>query len=243
MTTAERMAVAEEWVKVAGPLKVVVNVSHNCLQDCRDLAAHAQKIGAHSVSMTATTYFKPKNVAELVAMCGEVAKASPDLPFYYYHIPIVTGVAISMPEFLALGRKSIPNLVGLKYSDSDLVIFAELLESGLEVLYGRDEMTLPAYSMGCRASVGSTFNYMPQLYLEVIRLFRENRLEEARKVQLRANSIIAVMADHGGLPANKAIMGLLGLDCGPVRLPLSELPPERQASLYAGLRGLSFPGS
>src|SRR5580765_6362172 len=46
MTTAERMEVAKQWVEVAGgKLRTVVHVGHNALEDCRNLAAHAQKIG------------------------------------------------------------------------------------------------------------------------------------------------------------------------------------------------------
>ena len=97
MTIAERMKVAAQWQACAEKkLRVIVHVGHTSLGDCRALAAHAQKIGASAVGCMAPFCFKPTKVEDLVAFCAEVASAAPDLPFYYYHIPCVTGVTLSL---------------------------------------------------------------------------------------------------------------------------------------------------
>jgi hypothetical protein len=53
--------------------------------------------------------------------------------------------------------------------------------------------------------------------------------------------IIAVMARHGGLPAGKAMMSLVGIDCGPVRPPLQNLTRSQFEVLRQELEQVGFP--
>lgn len=55
-------------------------------------ASYCQKAGADSLLTLPELYFKPANVAELVSYVGEVAKAAPELPVLYYHIPSMSKV-------------------------------------------------------------------------------------------------------------------------------------------------------
>ena len=48
------------------------------------------------------------------------------------------------------------------------------------------------------------------------------------------------MNRHGGLPAGKAMMKLIGVDCGPVRLPLRSLSAAAEGALRADLERLGF---
>jgi N-acetylneuraminate lyase len=48
------------------------------------------------VAFTAPFYFKPSTVQMLAACCQVVAEAVPEMPFYYYHIPVLTGVNFPM---------------------------------------------------------------------------------------------------------------------------------------------------
>ena len=41
-----------------------------------------------------------------------IAAAAPDLPFYYYDIPALTGVSLPIDRFLVAAAPRIPNLVG-----------------------------------------------------------------------------------------------------------------------------------
>ena len=92
-------------------------------------------------------------------------------------------------------------------------------------LAGRDTDGLATLRRGL--SIGSAYNYMPHLYHRLIRAFEESDLETARREQTTARRIIQVVMNHGGLPAGKALMSLLGLPCGPVRLPLRALARRR----------------
>ncbi len=108
-------------------LKVIVHVGTNCLADAPALAAQAQELGAAAVSALAPSYFKPRSVASLVDCCAEIAGGCPELPFFYYDIPPLTGFSLPMPEFLAQARERIPNLAGIKFSNADMMMFQQCL--------------------------------------------------------------------------------------------------------------------
>lgn len=245
LTMAERERVAEGWVKAAAKrLKVIVHVGHNSLDESRHLAAHAARAGADAVATHGPTFFRPASVRELVEFCAGVAEAAPDLPFYFYHIPVMTGVHLPMPEFLTLAARRIPNLAGIKFTDENLMSFSQCLqlEGGrFNLLFGRDEILLAALALGATGAVGSTYNYMAPVYHRLWDAFARGDLAAARRHQWTAVQIIAVMIRHGGLPAGKAMMGFIGLECGPVRPPLRTLTSEAIAALRRELESVGFP--
>lgn len=247
LTTAERMQVAERWTKVApASLQVIVHVGHNSLEECCTLAAHAQQIGADAVATIGPCFFRPASVEQLVSFCAQTAKSAPDLPFYFYHMPAMTGVNFPMIDFLKVASRRIPNLAGIKFTHENLMDYTECLNfesKRFNVLWGRDEILLAAFAHGATGAVGSTYNYMAPIYRKVLGAFEVGDLETARRQQLAAIESIQVMIRHGGLPAGKAIMKLIGIDCGPVRQPLRTLDPEQVNNLRCDLEKIGFPFS
>jgi len=245
LTTEERMQVGERWMAVAPKsLAVIVHVAHNSLDESQKLAAHAEQIGAYAIASIGPTFFKPAGVEQLVDFCAPVATAAPTLPFYYYHIPVMTGVYLPMLDFLRAASKRIPNLAGIKFTDENLMSYAQCLnfEDGrYNILFGRDEILLAALALGAKGAVGSTYNYMAPIYHKVMEAFEAGDIQTARKWQMTSIQIIAVMARHGGLPAGKAMMKIQGLDCGPVRPPLKNLTAEQYATLQQELAAVGFP--
>ena len=245
LSTEERMRVAECWLKSAAKkLKVVVHVAHNSLDESRRLAAHAEQIGADAIASIGPTFFRPNSVEQLVDFCAPVAAAAPGLPFYYYHMPAMTGVNLPMIDFLRHGAKRIPNLAGIKFTDENLMSYTQCLnfEDGrFNLLFGRDEILLAALALGATGAVGSTYNYIAPVYHQVMAAFAAGNMPEARRWQSLSIQIIAVMARHGGLPAGKAMMSLHGLDCGPVRPPLKNLSPEELKVFRSDLEQVGFP--
>ena len=102
----ERLALAQQWFEVArgSALRVVVHVGTNCLADAKVLASQAQQLRATAISALAPSYFKPRSVEQLVACAAEIAAAAPETPFYFYDILVLTGVSLSMPDFLEQAR-------------------------------------------------------------------------------------------------------------------------------------------
>jgi len=245
LTTGERIQIAEKWMSVAPrSLPIIVHVGHQSLNESRQLAAHADRLGASAFATIAPTFFRVSYLEQLVNYCVQIAEAAPTLPFYYYHMPAMTGADFSMHDFLKLASRRIPNLAGIKFTHENLMDYARCLnfeEGRFNILFGRDEILLSALAMGATGAVGSTYNYMPSIYHRMIEAFNAGELENARRFQFMAIQIIAVMSRHGGLPAGKAIMKMIGIDCGPVRSPLQNLSPVALESLTRELDQLGFP--
>lgn len=245
LTVAERLALAERWLAVARgtALKVIVHVGANCLADAQALAAHAEKHGAIAISALAPSYFKPRSLDLLIAGCAAIAAAAPATPFYYYDIPVLTGVSFPMPEFLARAAARIPTLVGLKFTNPDLMAYLLCLElegGRWDVSWGTDECLLAALATGARGAVGSSYNFAAPIYHRVREAFARGDLAAARTAQLQSARLIATLARYGYLSAAKAVMGFLGVDVGPTRLPLPPLSTAEVGALRAELEQLDF---
>ena len=242
----ERRRLAVRWMAAAKgtQLKVIVHVGSNCVADARALAAHAQKIGAAAVSALSPSYFKPRHVDALLATCAEIAAGAPALPFYFYDIPALTGVSLSMPDFLARGRERIPNLAGIKWTNPDLYSYqlCRALPGGFDLPWGNDEYLLAALALGARGAVGSTYCFAAPIYQRILRAFARGNLEAARVDQFRSCQLVKCLAGqpYGYMGAAKALMGLLGVPVGPARLPNLSPTPDQLKALRAELDQLGF---
>ena len=245
LTVDERLALAKRWKEVAAgsKLNLVVHVGGNCLADSRRLAEQAESIGASAIAAVAPSYFKPKNVEVLVECCAEIASAAPSLPFYYYDIPVLTGLSLSVPEFLARAPERIPTLTGVKFTNPDLMAYQECrhaAEVRFDMPWGVDECLLPALAVGATGAVGSTYNLAAPIYNRIIAAFKERDFEVARKEQYRAVQLIRLLAGIGFIGATKAVMGFLGVEVGPARLPNTVLTAEQQSTLRTSLERLGY---
>jgi N-acetylneuraminate lyase len=245
LTTEERQEVAAAYVAaVGGRRPVVVQVGHNSLAEARRLAAHAQRIGATAISATPPTYFKPDTLDVLTACLAEITAAAPDLPFYYYHIPMKTGVNLDMVELLQIGSRRLATLRGIKFTSPAVHEFQACLavDNGhFDVLWGLDEMLLSAWSVGARGAVGSTYNFAAPLYRRLLHAFEHGDQAEAARCQALAVALIRVLLRYPGvIPALKAMMRLVGQDCGPTRLPLPPLQEAQVAGLERELTRSGF---
>ena len=101
LTEEERMLLAEKWIESAPKdFKVIVHVGSTCVKQSNKLATHAQKAGAWGIGAMASPFPKAGRIEELVKYCEEIACGAPNLPFYFYHIPALSGVFtnVTIPE-------------------------------------------------------------------------------------------------------------------------------------------------
>lgn len=237
MSVKERKIVAEAWAactKDDNDFTVMPLLGGSCLADCKELAIHARDIGLDAVSFTAPFYFKPATVEMLAECCMDVASSVPEMPFYYYHIPVLTNVNFPMYELLKNIDGRIANFAGIKYTHEDFMDFLSCIsfQTGkYDMLWGRDENMLPALSLGAKASVGSTFNYAAPLYHNLIDAFNNGDLTKAQLLQQQSIDMIRLLGKYGGIATGKAYMKLIGLDCGEFRLPVKNMN-EGQFELF-----------
>jgi N-acetylneuraminate lyase len=240
------MLLTEAWTDAApDSLRVLVHAGAESLEEARMLAGHAAACGAWGVAVMPPTFFRPDGIEGLVDWCAAVAEAADGRPFYYYHIPGLTGVHAAMAEFLPAAAERIGNLAGVKYTWEDLNDFSLTLDAcgeALDVLYGRDETLLAGLVLGARGAVGSTYNFAAPLYVRLMEAMAAGEMDAARDLQRTSRQMIAAIRGVAGsfLPAAKAVMAMVGLDCGPVRPPLAALAPEQTEALREGLERLGF---
>lgn len=228
MTTEERMEVAEKWIpEQTENFKVIVHVGTTSARQARELAHHAEAECAYAIGCMGPPFLPPSNVKELVDYCAEVASGAPNLPFYYYHIPSVSGVKISMVEFIQNAQEKIPNLAGIKFADNnfkDMMECLELDKGKLDILHGFDELLMVGLAFGAKGAVGSTYNYMAPLYYGIMEDFEKGDLIAARNKQVLSVRMVELLNKYGGaITAGKALMNQTGIDCGPCRLPLKNI--------------------
>ncbi|PRY04307.1 N-acetylneuraminate lyase [Pontibacter ummariensis] len=233
LTIEEKKRVAEAWAAAIiddKDFNIITLVGGTCLQDAVELAQHAHRIGLFAVAFTGPSYFKPANVQVLADCCAEVAEAVPEMPFYYYHIPVLTGVNFNMIDLLKEVEDRIHNFVGIKYTHEDFMDFMSCLHfkcSKYDMLWGRDENLLSALVLGAKGGVGSTYNYAAPLYSNLINAYNRGDMEEARSLQQKSIDMIGLLGKYGGIATGKAFMKLVGLDCGEFRLPVRNMSPEQ----------------
>ncbi|MGA0060099.1 MAG: dihydrodipicolinate synthase family protein [Planctomycetota bacterium] len=244
MTTAERRAVAEAFVRaVGGRVPVVLQVGHPAMAEAKELARHAAAIGADAFSAVFTSYFPVTGVANVAEHLAAIAGAAPELPFYAYHIPALSGFHVDGRALLDALDPLTPNLAGIKFTAPQVFEFQSCVEAyggRLDVLYGCDEMLLAGATVGAHGAVGSTYNFAAPLYARILRAVEKGDVTTARTEQARSVEMVRVLVRHGGAPAIKATMGLCGFDCGPVRPPQRNLTPQSLDALRSDLDAIGF---
>ncbi len=246
LTEQERMDLAEAWMQAAPDgFKVIVHVGSTCVESARNLAAHAQKIGAWGIGAMATPFPKINRVEELVKYCEDIASAAPALPFYYYHIPAFNGAFLSMFDFLKAVDGRIPNFAGIKYTFESLYEYnrcRRYKDGKFDMLHGQDETILPCLAMGgAQGGIGGTTNYNGRALCGIIDAWKKGDLARARELQEFSQDVIDVICHYrGNIVGGKRIMKFLGLDLGPNRVPFQNMTDEEETAMRAELEAIHF---
>lgn len=245
LTITERKLILEEWIKSGeGSFKVIAHVGSDNQREAIELAHHAAETGADAIGCIAPSFFKPHSVVELIHYFEPIAAAASDLPFYYYNMPSMTGVTLSVAQFLHEGKKTMPNLVGVKFTHNDLMEMGDCIQldnKSFEVLHGFDETLICGLTLGVSAAVGSTYNYIPDVYLQIIKAMNDSNIEKARAYQVQSVETVKIIIKYGGgVRGGKAIMNLIGIECGACRPPFATFDKEEYDSLRGDLEHVGY---
>lgn len=245
LTVEERKAVTEAWAPYSDEnFKMIVHVGSTSHRQSRDLAIHARGYNAWGISSIGPVFLQPNRANELVDFCSHIASGAPDLPFYYYHIPVRSGVNVKMPEFLSLGSKRIPNLAGIKFNHSNLMEMQQciMMDNGkFDIVHGSDPTFLSGLAIGIKGAIGTTYNYIPGLFLKIVNAFNEGDLTTAQQYQKKAVKVIEVLSKYGGgVTAGKGMQNVSGVNCGPPRSPVRELSQQELEKMSEDLKKVDF---
>jgi len=245
LTCAERLSLYDVWASAAPAhgIAVIAHVGGNSIEDARTLARRARDLELSAVSALAPSYYKPGTLTDLIDWCATIAAEAPEVPFYYYDIPALTGVLLPMERFLLEAQARIPNLAGIKFTNPDLASYRRSLDAAggrFDLPWGVDEALLGGLATGARGAVGSTYNWAPKLYVDLMSAFNRGDLAEARRLQSISIAMIDAIAGTGFMGTAKALMGRLGVPVGAARAPLANPTDAQVDALTARLAELGF---
>jgi len=240
LTVAERKQLAEKWMS-HGRSKlqcIVVHCGAGNLAESRELAAHAESIGADCVACVMPTYFKPSNVGSIAEYCAQVAKAAPNTPFMYYHFPGATGINFRATDIIRACAPLIPNLIGAKFTAADLFDAGEALQldnGKYDIILGAEHMFISGLAMGIDSGIGIAFSLIAKPCARIRDAFHRGDIKAAQLEQYKVQKFWSTTHTPGQnnelVASFKACMSFVGLDFGPPRLPIQPLSKDQVACL------------
>ncbi len=232
----QRKRVAEVAVKNSPAGKqVIVHTGAPRTADAIELTRHASSLGVAAVSS-----LPPAGVysfAEVQAYYQAVAPSA-TVPFLIYYFPNICPAIASADQVLELLK--IPNVIGLKFTDMDMYKLMTLKATGCTLFNGYDEVLVAGLLMGADGGIGTFYNLVPELFLKIYRLAREQRWAEARAVQERVDELIRLTLRFPALSAVKHMLSVAGVPCGPCMAPRSQFDAQAKDGLRAALAKSSF---
>jgi N-acetylneuraminate lyase len=240
LPASERKTMAETAIEQANRrVPVIVHVGAVATAEAIELARHAQVSGADGVAAVPPFYYDVgfQAIREHYTL---ITRAS-SLPMYLYYIPGTTGVTLTAEQMWELCQ--IPGVAGFKYSAFDMYLLEQILTLGqgtLNVFSGPDQLFAPMLTVGVDGAIGTTYNLLPRHFGRIYEAFQRDDVDEARRLQSQANRVIDAFIRHGGLPAVKEMMRMLGYDCGYCRRPFRRLSQDEVAALRADLDRIGF---
>lgn len=214
---------------------VIAHVGSASTADAVALARHAAAHGAHAVSSLPPS--EAGSFAEVKQYFVELAAAT-DLPLLVYHFPDRSPLASTHQALTEL--LGIESVVGIKFTDYNLYTLALLKQLGTTVLNGRDEVLAAGLLMGADGGIGSFYNLVPGMFVELYNQTREGDWVGARRSQDRINQLIEVTLRFPMLAAIKAMLTWSGIPCGGPIPPHAAMTPQQETALREALAQAGF---
>ena len=191
------------------------------------LTEQAHEAGAHGF-LVVTPYYNKPPPRGIVEHFKAVAAAS-DRPVMVYNIPSRVVINIE-PETMA-ELVEIPNVTSVKQANDDLEQAERILELGLDLYAGDDNLVYPFLELGGKGGVCVHTHVVGPQVQEMVRRFREGDPEGARRIHEELGPAYELLGVTTGPIQIKAALNLVGQDVGGLRLPLVEASEGERARI------------
>jgi len=213
---------------------VIAHVGSARLEDAIELARHAARAGARAVSSLPPA--GGFSYEEIRGYYAKLAQASEAPLVLYFYPEVAPGLRADQVVELC----SLPNVAGVKFTSFELNRIAEMNRSGAFVLNGRDEVLAAGLLMGACGGIGSFYNLIPGLFVQVWRAARRGGWSEARAVQDRIDELISIVLRFPMIAALKKLLTWSGVPCGDSLEPRRGLTAEEEAALRLQVSAAGF---
>lgn len=216
-----------------GRLRLIAHVGAVATDDVLALAAVAAEAGYDAISAI-TPYYYPFSRGEVMAHYTEIAERAA-LPLVIYNFPAITA-GFTLAEIA--GLLDHPKIIGVKHTSTDMYMLEKIKRRCPDALVynGYDEMCLAGLVTGADGAIGTTYNFMGDLFVEIARLVQAQATEAARPLQIMANGVIDVLVEVGVMPGSKGLLDIMGVKMGDARRPFRRLTSADRDRLAAAVQ-------
>ena len=231
MSHEEDAAVVEHTIRVVdGRVPVMVGSGSNCTVTQIEKSRLYQSMGADALLLI-SPYYNKANAEGMYRHFAETADAV-DIPCILYNVPGRTGCSIPVSVVERLARH--PNIAGIKEASGDMsyaMKIARCVGPDFALYSGNDDITVPILSIGGSGVISVYANVMPAMCRQIVADWLDGNHARALENHLRYLQLMNdLFLEVNPIPV-KAAMNMMGLDVGPMRLPLCEMGEANAATL------------
>lgn len=219
MSPEEKKKVIDIIVEeVNGRVPVIAHIGSIGTKITTDLAEYATKAGVDGLSALPPFYYNFTN-EEIFNYYSDIAKSS-DLPIIIYNIERANLMDIDTLKKLA----AIENIKGVKYTAAthfNFEVIKKEIGNYFKIYNGMDQMAISGLISGADGLIGSFYNLMPEIFVQIFENIKNGNIAEAKKLQIKANVIILYAVKKSGYSFIKMALNWMGIDSGYVRKPFT----------------------
>ena len=244
-TTGESATLSEaehvECIKKAveftkGRIPVIAGTGSNSTHTAIELSTAAVEAGVDGL-LVVTPYYNKATQAGLIQHYKAIADAA-KAPIIMYSVASRTGCNIE-PATAATLVKEVDNIVGIKEASGNISQIAKIMnltDGNIDLYSGNDDQIVPVLSLGGIGVISVLSNVAPQQTHDICAKWFAGDIKGSAELQLKALSLVdALFSEVNPIPVKKA-MQLMGMDCGPLRMPLTEMTPENAKALAQAMK-------
>ncbi|NRT76645.1 4-hydroxy-tetrahydrodipicolinate synthase [Clostridium beijerinckii] len=215
-------------------IPVIAGTGSNNTAAAISMSKYAESVGVDGLLVITPYYNKTTQnglIKHFKAINDEV-----DTPIVLYNVPSRTGVNIAPKTLAKLAELS--NVVAIKEASgniSQILQMKALCRDSIDIYSGNDDQIVSIMSIGGIGVISVLANIIPSKVHEIAEKCLANKFKEALDIQLDTLSLAnTLFLETNPIPV-KTAMNLMGLDVGPLRLPLCEMDNNNEEILKAAL--------
>lgn len=217
-------------------LPVIAGTGSNATYTTIDMSKEAVEYGVDGLLLV-TPYYNKATQDGLIAHYKAVAKEA-KAPIIMYSVASRTGMNIA-PETVATLVKETDNIVAIKEASGNISQVAKIMnltDGKIDLYSGNDDQIVPLLSLGGIGVISVLSNVAPQYTHDICAKFFDGDVKAARDMQLKAIPLIEqLFCEVNPIPVKKAV-NLMGMECGGLRMPLTDISAEHEKSLAKAMK-------
>lgn len=219
----------------AGRIPVIAGTGSNDTAYALKLSNDAEKLGVDGLLMV-TPYYNKASQEGLIKHFNYVADRV-STPIILYNVPSRTGCEIKPETYAELAKHKM--IYAAKEATGNLSSIAKtisLVPEDFAIYSGNDDQITPIMSLGGKGVISVLSNILPQVAHDIAQSALDSDFKKSAELQLKYLELCnAMFMDVNPIPV-KAAMRMMGIDVGPLRLPLCDMTPANTEKLKSVLQ-------